>query len=51
MVNAGAVNNVPPLVSDGVILVRNKEEIVALVLTDRGAAPLPPAASAAKPTQ
>ncbi len=32
VVNPGAVNNVSPLVSDGTILVRNQEEMVALVL-------------------
>ncbi len=35
VVNPGAVNNVPPLVSDGTILVRNQEEMVALVPTGR----------------
>ncbi len=33
VVNPGAVNNVPPLVSEGKILVRNQEEMVALVPT------------------
>ncbi len=33
VVNPGAVNNVAPLVSDGTILVRNQEEMVALVAT------------------
>ncbi len=39
VVNPGAVNNVPPLVSNGTIFVRNKEEMVALVPTGTSASP------------